>query len=105
MEFLIPQHLHKSTSVPTTLVKSNLPIKYMSIRVRAKYFVKYLRKQVEHVEKKFLIVAYHKNDTLRISILEPKVPMPTIFANWRDNQYEVDFKQFGKLDRSYLFRK
>ena len=105
MEFLIPHHIHASPYVPLGPSKFNLQIKYMSIRKGAIYFVKDIRNQVDPIENRFLIVENHKNYTLRISIIDPKVAMKTRFVDWRDIEYEVDFKQFGKLYKLDFFSK
>ena len=98
MEFLIPHHIHLSPSVPLGPSKFNL-------QKGAIYFVKYIRNQVDPIENRFLIMENHKNYTLIISIIDPKVPMKIRFVDWRDIEYEVDFKQFGKLDKLDFFSK
>ena len=54
--------------------------KYMNIREGSIYFVKWLKKQVEPSKKRLLTIEDNKNDTLKMSILEPKVHIPTSFV-------------------------
>ena len=53
---------------------------------------------------KFLKVADHKDNTLRMGILDPKIPMPKTLEDYKVEEYSFDFGQFNPLDRVDLYR-
>ena len=43
--------------------------------------------------------------TLKMVFMDPKVPMPTSFDDQRANEYNVNFKEFSKLDKVDFYNK
>ena len=51
------------------------------------------------------MVAHHKIDTLIWYVVQSTITNSTILSNYRDNEYQVYFKKFVKLDKVYLSNK
>ena len=63
------------------------------------------KQQIGASSKILLTVSYLKSYTLRWYVVQPTTPNPTIPSEWRDDEYQVDFKIFEKIDKLDFFKK
>lgn len=108
MSFIEPRMLQitpsESPLAGLVQVQTNLQTKYKDIWERNVKMKKDTRQHIGASCKRLLTITNHKSNTLRCYVVQPTVPNPTSLSDWRDDEYQVDFNKFEKLDKVDFFK-